>query len=417
MRTGGNAANGAGFDSGIAGSGTDYSTQDASQLTLSDIACSNNTTVTSATGGFTTLMIGNAIRITGGGSTTGYYWITARASTNSITVDRTPGTVSGGSGRVGGACTGDPGNLAAHVVAGNIVYLRATAGNAASYPTSSLDYTIAAYSTPTSGSQAVGWVRWVGENGIPTISTPGTAFYNCIFQSFEGLYLVANNNTIATLGMINSGGSVRILNSILNLNLQTGCAGLYGATLTVEGTEVYGGGTSPTASAGCFGIHTENYNCTIRSSNIHHCRDHGIDDVGSGTTVVGSKIWRNVGNGIQAGNVAASIASILAGNTVDGNGGHGINVSGTAGIPCYEIVNNNITNQVGSGKYGINLADGTLAVNDRRKRFVDYNNVYNNTSNYNAITAGTHDLSVDPGYTAVSTGDFTPANALLQAAL
>jgi hypothetical protein len=416
-RTGGNAANGAGYDAGIFGAGTDYSQQDAAQLTLSDVACSNTTTVTSATGGFTAAMIGNAFRITGGGSTTGYYWITARASTNSITVDRSPGTVTAGSGRVGGACTGDPGNLGAAAVPGNIVYLRATAGNAASYPTTGLDYTISAYFTPTSGDATNGYVRWVGENGVPTIGTPGLGFYSANFNSFEGLYLVATSNASGSYGLV-SGNNLRWLACVANLNLQAGQVGINSTTPTIEGGEVYGGGTSPTASAGCYGINIiGGIGSLVRAVNVHHCRDSGIYDQGNATQIANNRSWRNIGDGILATSSSSSYPGAISGNTVDGNGGHGISVTAVDGVAAYEILNNEITNQLGAGKYGINVADGTLAQNDRRKRSCDYNNLYNNTAAYNAISAGPHALAVDPGYAAVATGDFTPSNAATQAAL
>ena len=64
IRTDGNDLNGAGFDSTIGGYGTNYSDQATAQLTLTDLATSGagSTTLTSATGGFTSAMVGNAIR-------------------------------------------------------------------------------------------------------------------------------------------------------------------------------------------------------------------------------------------------------------------------------------------------------------------------------------------------------------------
>src|SRR5690242_15560411 len=99
VRAGGSNTNGGGFDPAISGAGTDYTDQDAAQLSLTDIVTNGTTTVTSVTGGFTSAMIGNCLRITGDN----YYFITARSSTNSITVDRATGTASGQTGHVGGA--------------------------------------------------------------------------------------------------------------------------------------------------------------------------------------------------------------------------------------------------------------------------------------------------------------------------
>lgn len=108
-RPGGSDTNGAAYDLGISGAGTNYSKQNAAQLSLTDLASagSGSNDVTSATGGFTAAMIGNAMYITGTGFTTGRYFITARAATGTVTLDRTPASsasaASGGTGNVGGA--------------------------------------------------------------------------------------------------------------------------------------------------------------------------------------------------------------------------------------------------------------------------------------------------------------------------
>jgi hypothetical protein len=105
IRTGGNDDNGGGFNAALAG--TDYTLQDAAQLSLTDLACASNTTLTSATGGFTAAMAGNLIHIISGtNDAPGWYEITAVASSNSVTIDRTcatGGNMTDGVGKVGGA--------------------------------------------------------------------------------------------------------------------------------------------------------------------------------------------------------------------------------------------------------------------------------------------------------------------------
>ena len=105
IRTDGNAANGGGFSSARAG--TDYSQQAAAQLSLTDLACASNTTLTSATGGFTTAMLGNIVCIASGtNALAGWYEITAYTNTNTVTIDRTcatGGNMTSGVGKVGGA--------------------------------------------------------------------------------------------------------------------------------------------------------------------------------------------------------------------------------------------------------------------------------------------------------------------------
>lgn len=92
VRAGGNELNGGGFDT--------VSSLIAPILSLTDAVAANATTltstITSVTGGFTAAMIAHAIKLNGQ-----IYFITARASTNSITVEGQTGAVTGGTLTVG----------------------------------------------------------------------------------------------------------------------------------------------------------------------------------------------------------------------------------------------------------------------------------------------------------------------------
>jgi len=122
VRTTGNDANGGAFDPNP-GTGVDYSVQDAAQLILSDANATGTTNLNSATGGFTSNMVNNGLQITGGTLTAGLYVIKAFVDGNDVTLDRTPGTGSGSSLRVGGAFAslGQFGNFQ---TAGNICYIK-----------------------------------------------------------------------------------------------------------------------------------------------------------------------------------------------------------------------------------------------------------------------------------------------------
>lgn len=417
VRTGGNAANGAGYDSAISGAGTDFSRQDAAQLAVADAATSGagSTTLTSATGGFTAAMIGNAVKISGTNFQTGYYFITARTDTNTVTLDRTPssgGAGSSGAARVGGAAR-QPENLSAAVAAGNTVCVRASAGNAASYPTSSLDYTISGFFTPTSGSTTAGFVRWVGENGVPTIDSPGLGFFNCTMNWLEGLYFVATATTFGTNGILGlTGGGCVARSCVVNQNLQAATVGIQIKQGEVIDCEVYGGGASPTASAGADGILTSTNGCTVEGNHVRHCRGIGINDATTtGSGIRGNLVRSCVGVGISCSIVgsAAGMASVVAGNTVHANGSDGIAVTGTAGIQLVAIRNNLLTL---NGGYGLNVSNGTTALNDLRKRFCDYNGYGSgalaNTSGARLnVSAGANDQSIDPGYANASGADFS----------
>jgi len=294
-------------------------------------------------------------------------------------------------------------------VAGDTVMVRASAGNAASYPTSSLDYTISSYFTPASGSASAGFVRWIGYNGIPTISCPGLAFYTASGQWFEGLYFVGVSGANGGFGVLNIIDSV-VKSCIVNLNDQGGLVGIRSNGSELINTEVYGGTVSPTSSSGSYGIYTENYVTHIDGCKIHHCREHGIY-VGVGAVVEDTTVYLNVGDGIYL-NGSSLVMGRIDRCTINNNKGHGINLPGTNTAFYSTIRNNSITNQTQSGKYGINAATSS---SDKRKVAWGYNNVWNNTGNYNNVTADPTDISVDPGYVDAANGNFRPTNSLMHA--
>jgi hypothetical protein len=304
-------------------------------------------------------------------------------------------------------------HAAGAVAAGDTVMVRASAGNAASYPTSSLDYTISSFFTPTAGSESAGWVKWIGYNGVPTIGSPGLGFYNCAWNWWEGLYLVATSNSNASFGVIN-GTHLVVKSCVLNLNNQATMAGLNLSGGEVLLSEVYGGTSSPTASAGAYGITLGNYAALIQGCRIRKCRDHAVFDngVSSGTQLLNCLIHANAGDGVNAGPTSVSPLRVI-GCTIDGNSGHGINLTGTNTAAWATIRNNCITNHAQASKAGINVATAT---SDKRKRAWGWNNVWNNTSNYSGVTADSTDLSVDPGYANAATGDFTPSTTSLRGA-
>ncbi len=422
LRTGGNAANSAGFDSTISG-GTDRSQQDSPHVTF------DGATITAITGGTSdTITItgytvitgdaGNVVNISGGTNfTVGYYLIIAvNTGANTWQLDRncTSGVGAAMVGRMGGAAR-QLVDVATSVVAGNTIYVRATAGNATSYPTSSLDYTISAYFTPTNGSEAAGFVKWIGENGMPTIGAPGLAIYNCQYSWLEGLYFVATGAANPSNGMLNPALGSVIYNCIVNQNSQAGLIGINapGATKIIS-CEVYGGSTSPSASSGAHGIMLTLYGSGVIGCRIRYCRDGGITSNGaaSGCLIQSNFIYGCAGNGIES-SITGTVDHQIIGNTIDGNSGHGITITGTNGAIANIIRNNNITNHTQSGKSGINVATSD---SDKRKPVWGWNNVWNNTANYTNVTADSTDLSVDPDYVDAANGDFTPQEVTLKGA-
>jgi hypothetical protein len=299
------------------------------------------------------------------------------------------------------------GKAGSSVAAGDTVYIRASAGNASTYPTSSLDYTISAYFTPTNGT-AASPVSWVALGGVPTIGSPGLGIYNAKYQNITGLYFVATSADNGSFGIIN-GETIAISSCILNANTNA-VNGISVKHSTVVGVEVYGGSTSPSSTTNGNGIYCDF--SIIIGSTIRYCRNNGIYMNTDSSAIHNCTIYKCVGNGIRAIPSTAFYLSCVTGNTVHDCDGHGIEVNGTNGVSGLAICNNNVTS---NGSYGLSISDGSSATNDARKIFCDYNNFYGNTSgSYQNVSAGTNDLNVDPEYTS-EPSDLTPENAALQA--
>jgi hypothetical protein len=411
VRAGGNDANGAGYDSTISGAATDYTKQDAAQLSLSDVACSSNTTVTSTTGGFTSAMIGNAIRITGGGATSGYYFITAVGSLTSITVDRTPGAVTNGTGKVGGAAAtwqrvaNNSSSAGDKCVGGNTVFIR---GAGSDTPTSN-DYTFTGSTVSPAGDSTNSYVKFVGENGRPRLQGDGLMWSNCSWCWWENLYITTSSNTSGTSGMISANGNCVIKNLVVNTNNQTSMAGLSAtnSNVVIYDTEVFATTGTPSTSASSYGILASSYALRVVGCHIHNCRNTGIQDAsgGAGVIVQDCLIHDNSVDGVAL--AGTTVNPIVRNCTIDSNAGNGISVLTSASLSTAEIRNNIISNHTVAGKKGLVISSGTTALNDKIKSLCDYNCYYNNTAHFGSISAGTHDtVDVDPLYVDRVNGNY-----------
>ena len=212
VRAGGAETNGGGFDPYVAGAGTNYADQDAAQLSLTDLATAGaSANVSSVTGGFTSQMIGNVMRIASGTNfTADYYVITAVADTNNATLDRACATDVGASGvcKVGGAhahiknyasTSGSGSNnpaLATPLIGGNTIYIR---GGGTDDPGSSdYDWSADYWNFPSGGNQSNGNLKIVGYNGRPRISHRGLLWFTGSFTFVKNLSLFQSNGTWTT---------------------------------------------------------------------------------------------------------------------------------------------------------------------------------------------------------------------------
>jgi hypothetical protein len=397
----------------------DYSQQNAAQLPLTDVASANVTTFTSATGGFTKAMIGNAIRVTGGGATSGYYFIINQTNTNTITTDRAGGTISGGTGKVGGGAgtvtrflnaanaTGD------EVVAGNTVFIY---GGGTDLPTAEDYADVTGFVAPVSGNTTDGHVRIIGENGRPRFRSNGLFFFTASVAHLENLYISATSNSNGTNGILSLSVGNVLKNLIINTNNQ---ASLVGINVTGNGNvllnlEVLSGTTTSTSSATAHGIVTgSTYGSLMRRCRIHHARANGINinTASYGITIDSCLIHGNVGDGINVTGGSAAI-TVLTHNTIDGNSGHGIVVNNFVSLMMLTIRYNLITNHTQASKYGITVATGSALANDPYIGDVGYNWLYNNTGHYQNLTPSpTDSLGVDPQYRDATNGDLTPTGS------
>lgn len=127
VRSSGDDTNGGAFVAGA--TGTDYSQQDAAQVSYTDLVIdgSNAAKITSSANPFGSNHVGNIINITSGtGFTTGRYEITAVAA-NVATLDRNCGTTSstGGNAKLGGAVA-SPGIAAGAATTNNKIWCKGT---------------------------------------------------------------------------------------------------------------------------------------------------------------------------------------------------------------------------------------------------------------------------------------------------
>jgi hypothetical protein len=235
--------------------------------------------------------------------------------------------------------------------------------------------------------------------------------------TIQGLYFVgtttaaakyAINNNVSSAGAF-AKGSTFIFGCVLDqFSFDVGLAlssttGFFGTF--VFGSEVFSSAAGSTGSqAAAF---AQAQDLSVDSCNFHDCIGHGVS-TGSGSpavTIIGSIIAKCQSNGVNYGSIGTLV---LKNNTIDGNLGHGLIVTNANENNNNNNVANNIfSNHTQAGKFGIDIQVNAGAATTG---FFDYNVFYNNTSNYNNLTAGVHDtaLGVTP-YVGQPTENYTLA--------
>jgi hypothetical protein len=396
VRTAGDAANGGGYTTG----GTDYSQQDAAQLSLTDLAClDTSTNLTSVTGGFTSAMVGNIIYIASGTQfTAGYYEIKTYVDTNTITIDRTA-AVSGqnataGVGKVGGA-TNHPNTISAVVLSGNVIYIKA-----GTYQPVGANAYVA---TITVGGSAPAFIDWIGYNTTRTDEPTGNnrPLLDANSAATRVLYIpTAGGNRFQNLRMANStaealGGlsGFSAINTYRNCRItNAGGRGLYSySSQTFVGCEIDNNGSAGVQITG-----GSNRGPLMISCYVHDNAGTGAAGTSTGSVSASNCVFdSNAGHGVTTDvimNLDNCIAYKNTGATSDG-------FSWTSSTATSARIYN--CSSVSNGRYGFSSSGG-------KAQYFDFNNYYGHGTEVNGFVLGANDTGdVDPKFNDPDNGDFT----------
>jgi hypothetical protein len=224
VRTAGADTNGGGFVTGA--SGTDFSQQNSKNTTGSNISTTDavgagTTTLTSITGNFSTAIVGNIIYLQGGTGSlaAGWYQVTARASTTSITLDRAVAVGTGITMNIGGALLSPAIASSIATVGGMIIYLQ-NGGSVFSITTATTNVAGGAITN----SSVVSFVGYATNRTFSNTDSPPTIQTNvstatqvtgsgCVYRNiiFDGNTQTASRHTAST-------GANFIICMIMNFN-------------------------------------------------------------------------------------------------------------------------------------------------------------------------------------------------------
>lgn len=413
VRTTGSDTNGGGFNA--ATGVTDYTQQDAAQLSLTDLATSGAgvTTLTSVTGGFTAAMVGNLIRINSGTNfQTGWYEITAYTNTNTVTLDRTPtsgAAGSGGNGKVGGA-------LASPGMAGALIESAASGGGGMDIHIQAGTYTLTSSTDNVSGG-----VLRVNYNGSVSNPTRIIGYQTTREDMQEKPIIHAGARTGLSNGFIRSQGNYTQIFNIevngnsgaSNMGLQVGAGGGLIAFCKVSNCPAIGvllaNGynavlwTEVTGCGGTAAIHMSGGAATAYGCAVHGNTTVGIRCNSSSYRVLRCLIYSNTGASSDGIQVATGAYQEIQHNTVYGNGRHGLYFTSNQTYFSGVISDNIFSENAG---YGIG-ADSSL-INYLQKNNAYYNNTSGarDTNADDSFTIGAITLTADP-FTSKGTGDFS----------
>lgn len=422
VRPSGAATNGGGFDASVSGSNTDYSQQNAAQLSGSLGTAAGTSTFSDAAVTFPTDCPGNIIQIASGtGFTAGFYIIQSRTNGTTVVLDRSPGTGSVAIWKMGGGLGGSSynpftigdSNLAtgAKAVPGNIVYVLGS-----SAAPSSPDYlATGVVNTVLNGDTTNGAVRWSLDPSQPTwrpwVERSGGDLI-VISSGSPGAFII--DNFIFSPGASINGRILDINDGVVvkfcTFNMKDiATDAIHCAGTSILFCEFYSKlGSTPTSHVSNFAIQCNGApNPVIVGCNFH---DLGITAItqSRGITLVGNVFDNSVATYlILSGGAQGAEQGHVANNTFNKTTLDAVQITGVGSLNGLCFINNIISNCTGSGKVGLNVNTGlTTAANDRIKAMMDFNNYFNNTTDVSSISKGANDKALDPQYTS-SPGNLT----------
>ena len=385
-----NNVNGGGFNS--ARGGTDYTLQNAAQLNPTDLtSVLASTTITSAIGGFTSVMVGNYIHITAGTNfVAGWYEIVTFTNANNVVVDRACTVTADGSagvGYVGGAMSLNStldDDLFEIAIAGNVFYIKAGAY------TLNESVSIAVAGSVSLEIKIEGYNTTRGDN--PTeANRPSIAFGANTFK-------LGNYWTIKNVSMTGTGTNMLqgadTFSRVINCKIRnsTSTAGINAIFLNGNNCFIFKSEVISYRGAAITNNDTRNsfLGCYLHDSN----KGIRFTYLDYNTHITNCIVSDNVHSNIivESGNTADNI--LIQGNTIYGAEnklGVGINFAGTITRP--RVFNNIISGCV----TGV-----THPTAGQTTGFDDYNDYNNNTTDVTNWTKGSNDIAVNPAFTSVA---------------
>lgn len=397
FEAGGSDNNSGGFDSAAAGTDYSQSTTSHATLTTSSTVGSTTTQLMVAAGDYTvaTTDVGNIVYVHGGTATAGFYEImsvtTGGGGTQEWTMDRSLGTAGQTAPGAMGGCRVliSANNVNVAFVAGNKVWIK------------NGTYTISSATSFSNGTAAspismFGYNATRGDNPVdstrPTLSlgSSGSITLGQFWNSGNIIYTGSAATVFSTAAHDNVSFSKF---TSTNVTATNNAVQLTGNTCRFFNNEII--------AASCIGLKLGSYGELVYANYIHGCTvgiNQRVTTGGTSITFTNNLVTActtamqfnaNGVNGMYVTNNTFYGASSPTGTGLDGS---------TSTAPTDSFFENNII-------YG--FATGANWQAAQSTNIWDYNDFYNNTTDRTNVTAGAHDLTVDPQFTNAASGDFS----------